>query len=164
MVFSTAVRLLGDPSEAEDIAQIVFLRAYERFDSLQSSPSAGGWLRTVATNLCLNHLKRFRARFELFSQSRNADRSEFSPFAGAVVDTDSPAERFERGERRARLERALRLLPAAQRIPLVLFHFQQHGYRDIATLLGVSLSKVKTDIHRGRESLRSLMEDGDDSR
>ena len=59
MVFGTAVRLLGDESEAEDMSQTVFLKAFERFDRLGGSPSAGGWLRTVTTNLCLNHLSRY---------------------------------------------------------------------------------------------------------
>ena len=162
MVYGTAVRLLGDPGEAEDIAQTVFLRAFERFDSLRNSPSAAGWLRTVATNLCLNHLQRFRARFHPFSQHRETGPGESRPIEESVVDADSPAVRFERGERHARLEQALRRLPEAQRVPLVLFHFQQLSYRDIATLRGVSLAKVKTDIHRGRESLRSLLEDSHD--
>ena len=55
LVFSTAMRLLANQSEAEDITQEVFLRAYERFAQLQDSPTAGGWLKTVATNLSLNH-------------------------------------------------------------------------------------------------------------
>ncbi|MDE2755077.1 MAG: sigma-70 family RNA polymerase sigma factor, partial [Acidobacteriota bacterium] len=70
MVFGTAVRLLGDESEAEDVSQTVFLKAFERFDQLGGSPSAGGWLRTVTTNLCLNHLSRYRFRWRLFSQRR----------------------------------------------------------------------------------------------
>ena len=67
MVFSTAMRLLANPTEAQDIAQEVFLRAYERFTELGQSPTAGGWLRTVATNLSLNHLTRYRARWSFFS-------------------------------------------------------------------------------------------------
>ena len=61
MVFSTAMRLLANQTEAEDVAQETFLRAYDHFDELHSSPTAGGWLKRVATNLCLNHLSRYRA-------------------------------------------------------------------------------------------------------
>ena len=63
MVFATAVRLLGRESDAEDVAQTVFLRAYERFAELSRSPAAPGWLKTVTTNLCLNHLSRYRSRW-----------------------------------------------------------------------------------------------------
>jgi RNA polymerase sigma-70 factor (ECF subfamily) len=49
-------------------------------------------------------------------------------------------------------------------VPLVLFHYEEMSYQDIAALLGVSLGKVKTDIHRGRESLRKYLADPDASR
>jgi len=62
MVYSTAVRLTGDRAQAEDISQEVFLRAHDHYATLRTSPSAGGWLKTVATNLSLNHLQRYRWR------------------------------------------------------------------------------------------------------
>ncbi len=66
-------------------------------------------------------------------------------------------------DRHERLEQALRRLPDHQRVPLVLYHFEELSYEQIAETLGVSLGKVKTDIHRGREALRGLLTD-DDSR
>ena len=68
MVFSTAARLAGNDAQAEDIAQEVFVKAYEHFDHLRSSATAGGWLKTVATNLSLNYLTRYRKRWRLFSE------------------------------------------------------------------------------------------------
>ena len=50
MVYSTAVRLIGNETQAEDIAQDVFIKAHEHFDNLRTSPTAGGWLKTVATD------------------------------------------------------------------------------------------------------------------
>ena len=70
MVFSTAIRLVGNEAQAEDISQEVFLKAYEHFDNLQSSPTAGGWLKTVTTNLSLNHLTRYRNRCQLTGRPR----------------------------------------------------------------------------------------------
>jgi RNA polymerase sigma-70 factor (ECF subfamily) len=147
MVYATAVRLLGNPAEAEDVAQTVFLKAFERFDQLDGNPSAPGWLKTVATNECLNHLARYRNRWRLFSE---LGTHEGSPILarGQVPDTQE--------DYRA-LDAALRGLPAAQRVPIVLFHFDELSYQQIADRLGVSLSKVKTDIHRGREALRAVL-------
>jgi len=153
MVFSTAMRLTANPSEAEDITQEVFLRAYERFAELQDSPTAGGWLKTVATNLSLNHLTRYRSRWSFFSEMFRDAESDESPVVefpaaedtvGNVVATD----------RRELVERALQSLPATQRVPLVLHHFDGLRYEEIAEKLSVSLGKVKTDIFRGREALR----------
>ena len=63
-----------------------------------------------------------------------------------------------RADRRAWVERALEKLPEHQRVPLVLFHFEDMPYDDIAKRLGVSLSKVKTDILRGREALAKALQ------
>ena len=158
MVFGTAVRLLGSPFEAEDVAQTVFLKAFERFDDLGSSPTAPGWLKTVTTNACLNHLSRYRDRWRLFSELSRPDRDELE-FGDRLPAEGSVVRDLEEADRNARLEQALRGLPDHQRVPLVLFHFEQRSYQDIAGLLGVSLGKVKTDMHRGREALRRELAD-----
>lgn len=156
MVFSTAVRLTANPAQAEDISQEVFLRAYESFDNLRASPKAGGWLKTVATNLTLNHLTRHRKRWRLFSEVFSADsREEELEDATAVFDT--VLTELETDERRAQVEQALGRLPDHQRIPLVLYHYEEMPYQDIADRLGISLAKVKTDILRGRVAMAGLL-------
>jgi RNA polymerase sigma-70 factor (ECF subfamily) len=160
MVFATAVRLLGNAAEAEDVSQTVFLKAFERFDTLAGAPAAAGWLKTVATNLCLKHLSRYRARWQFFSEI-DGDREPAGSFASRLPsaggDPGAGLEQRDTDARTARLERALAALPDHQRVPLALFHFEERGYQDIAAALGVSLSKVKTDIHRGREALRRAL-------
>ena len=163
MVFSTAVRLTANPAQAEDISQEVFLRAYESFDNLRSSPKVGGWLKTVATNLTLNHLTRHRKRWRLFSEvfsddSREEELEASAESAAAVFDT--VLTELEADERRARVEQALERLPDHQRIPLVLYHYEEMPYQDIANRLGISLAKVKTDILRGRVAMAGLLAQG----
>ncbi|TAL06612.1 MAG: sigma-70 family RNA polymerase sigma factor [Verrucomicrobia bacterium] len=153
MVFSTAMRLTANQSEAEDITQEVFLRAYERFGELQDSPSVGGWLKTVARNLSLNHLSRYRSRWSFFSEIA---RNEADDEAGEIefASTSDVHAELEAGDRKELVEQALQTLPAPQRVPLVLFHLEGLQYDEIAEQLGVSIGKVKTDIFRGREALR----------
>jgi RNA polymerase sigma-70 factor (ECF subfamily) len=157
MVFAVAVRLLANPAEAEDVAQTVFLRAFERFDEIGTSPAVAGWLKTVTTNVCLNHLSRYRSRWRLFSEMTPGGPEaghEGAAFEATLVAPVSGHQAIEQAEEHERLELALRRLPDHQRVPLVLFHFEEKSYQDIAAMLGVSLAKVKTDIHRGREALR----------
>jgi RNA polymerase sigma-70 factor (ECF subfamily) len=156
MVFSTAVRLTANPAQAEDISQEVFLRAYEGFDNLRSSPKVGGWLKTVATNLTLNHLTRHRKRWRLFSEVFSDDSRDEELESAAEV-FDSVVTELEADERRARVEQALERLPDHQRIPLVLYHYEEMPYQDIADRLGISLAKVKTDILRGRVAMAGLL-------
>jgi RNA polymerase sigma-70 factor (ECF subfamily) len=148
MVYTTAVRLLGSRAEAEDVSQETFLKAFERFDALRGSETAGGWLKTVATNLCLNHLSRHRRRWTLFSQLD----TERGAFDAAEAEAPAPDVSDEA------LEAALAALPDHQRVPLALFHFEDMSYERIAERLGVSLSKVKSDIFRARAALRRALE------
>src|SRR3954452_18856106 len=154
MVYGTAVRLLANPTEAEDIAQTVFLRAFERFASIATSATAAGWLKTVRTNLCLNHLARYRARWQFFSElERPTDDDPYE----ATLAAPSMRDAIDEASRRERVERAVHALPDHRRVPLVLFHFEDMTYKEIAAALGISVAKVRTDIHRGREALKRAM-------
>jgi RNA polymerase sigma-70 factor (ECF subfamily) len=161
MVFATAVRLLGNAADAEDAAQTVFLRALQHYPQLAGNPAAAGWLKTTTRNLCLNHLARYRSRWALFSELDAADVP--GSYENALESRVARALDDERRDRHERVEEAVHRLPDHQRVPLVLFHFEELSYEQIAQTLGVSLGKVKTDIHRGREALRRLLTN-DDSR
>ena len=71
--------------------------------------------------------------------------------------TAAPEADLDAAHEQARLERALRRLPDHQRVPIVLFHFESKSYLEIAALLDITLAKVKTDIHRGREALKEAL-------
>lgn len=157
MVFSTAMRLVANQAEAEDIAQEVFLRAHAHWSEIADSPTVGGWLRTVATNLSLNHLARYRSRWTFFSEMFAGGGTEEEREVEFAASTDVATE-LARTDHRELVEQALKSLPVAQRVPLVLFHLEDLQYDEIAARLGVSLGKVKTDIHRGREALRRKLE------
>jgi RNA polymerase sigma-70 factor (ECF subfamily) len=141
MVFSTAARLAGNDAQAEDIAQEVFIKAYENFEHLRVSPGAGGWLRTVATNLSLNYLTRYRKRWRSFSEESSIPETSVPDAVLADLSAD---------QRHTLIDEALHRLPPHQRVPLVLYHFEDFSYQEIAQRLGVSLAKIKTDIARAR--------------
>jgi RNA polymerase sigma-70 factor, ECF subfamily len=143
MVFSVSARIVGNLTDAEDITQEVFLKAYDRFTELRTSGTVGGWLKTVATNLSINHLNRYRSRWRFFSEQ--------------AEPVEIAAEAEPESDRKEALELAIRKLPDPQRVPLVLFHFEEMSYEEIAAKLQVSLAKVKSDIHRGRETLKRLL-------
>src|SRR3954469_9134029 len=112
MVFSTAARLTGNDAQAEDISQEVFLKAYQNFDPLNPSPAAGGWLKTVATNLSLNHLSRYRNRWRFFSEFKRTE--EAGDRDAPEVEFASPDTFFsgvDAVERRQVVENALNELP-----------------------------------------------------
>jgi RNA polymerase sigma-70 factor (ECF subfamily) len=149
------MRLVANQAEAEDIAQETFLKAYQRFEELEHSATAGGWLKTVATNLSLNHLSRYRKRWTFFSElisGSEEDPGEIEFPAEGDIDRE-----LAQGDRRGIVEEALQKLPHDQRVPLVLYHLHGLKYEEISARLNVSLGKVKTDIFRAREALRKKL-------
>jgi len=160
MVFATAVRLVGNATDAEDAAQTTFLRAFQHYPQLAESPAtAGAWLKTTVRNVCLNHLTRYRARWRFFSELDGA--GEDARYEDALESRVSQALETGYADRHELLEQAVRRLPDHQRVPLVLFHFEEQSYEEIARTLRVSLAKVKTDIHRGRQALKRLLTEDD---
>ena len=158
LVFSTAMRLLANQAEVEDVSQEVFLKAYKRFAELRDNPTAGGWLKTVTRNMCLNHLSRYRSRWSFFSELFSGNRSEAEENEMEFPASESLGEELEQADRCALVENALQSLPEVYRVPLVLYHFEELPYDEIGSRLGVSLGKVKTDIFRGRELLRKKLQ------
>jgi len=156
MVFTTAARLTGQDAQAQDIAQEVFLRAYEHFGQLRGSPTAGGWLKTVTRNLSLNHLTRHRRRWRLFSEMATAEDEDTGPEMQLPAPDDLLAD-LTLQERREFIEAALQHLPERQRIALVLYHFEELAYEEIARQLRLPLATLKSDIHRGRRALLKQM-------
>jgi RNA polymerase sigma-70 factor (ECF subfamily) len=155
MVFTTAARIAGNDKQAEDIAQEVFLKAYENYEQIRNSPTVGGWLKTVATNLSLNYLARYRRRWRLFSEMHRQDEDEDQEME--LPMPENVAAGVDLGMQRQLIEQALQRLPEPHRVPLVLYHFEDMSYEEIAKRLGVSLAKVKTDIFRARVALAKLL-------
>jgi len=155
MVYSHALRLLGSEADAADISQEVFLKAFQRYAELSASTRRAGWLKTVTTNLCLNHLSRYRWRWRFFSEMLSSSQEEEN-YSDSLPAPEANPQRLDADEQQA-LQNALQKLPAAQRVPLVLYHFEEMGYDEIARQLGISIGKVKTDIHRGRLALRQCL-------
>ena len=136
-----------------------FIRAYEHFSDLRGSVTAGGWLKTVTTNLTLNYLSRYRKRWRLFSEMRSSTQDGEDD--GAELDWEVPdtiLADLSAEQRSAIVDAALKQLPEHQRLPLVLYHFEDMSYQEIADKLGVSLTKIKTDIRRARAALLPLLQ------
>lgn len=170
MVFATARRLTASDATAQDITQDVFLKAWEHFASLRERVGAGGWLKTVTLRLSLNHLSRYRRRWRFFSELLPAGGSSAEAADQDTADTqvefavgalDSVFTTLAEAQRDARVRAALTRLPDAQRVPLVLFHYEDHSYQQIAEDLEISVAKVKTDILRGRLALAKLLQETD---
>jgi RNA polymerase sigma-70 factor, ECF subfamily len=153
-VFTFLYRALRDATEAEDVAQHVFLQVYRSAHRYRVSARFSTWLFTIARNLSLNELRR-RARHPADPLDEASPAEEGQP-ARQVEDTKTtlPAEAALRRELEAKVEQAILALPEKQRTALLLCREEELSYEDIADVLGCTLSATKSLIHRARETLK----------
>ncbi len=156
-VLNFAFRTLRDATEAEDVAQNVFIQVYKSAQRYKSTAKFSTWLFTIARNLCLNELRR-RMRHPAESLDQPHPDQEDLPLRQLEdIKTFSPPESLLQSELEDRIERALAGLPENQRTALLLCRQQELSYEEIAEVLGCSLSATKSLIHRGRETLKQQL-------
>ncbi len=156
-VLNFAFRTLRDATEAEDVAQNVFIQVYKSAQRYKSTAKFSTWLFIIARNLCLNELRR-RMRHPAESLDQPHPDQEDLPLRQLEdIKTFSPPESLLQSELEDRIERALAGLPENQRAALLLCRQQELSYEEIAEVLGCSLSATKSLIHRGRETLKQQL-------
>jgi len=156
--YTASLRLLGDPSDAEDIAQEALVRAYTRIAELREGANFGAWLRRIAVNLSLNALRRRGLlQFESLDQPVDPDGRSREP-----VDEHepNPEDAVVNRAALADVEALVRKLPAEQRVAVVLRDMYGFDVAEIAQLQRCGLSAAKMRISRGREHLRRLIVTG----
>jgi RNA polymerase sigma-70 factor (ECF subfamily) len=136
--------MMGRRHLAEEIAQESFLRLYKLGDGTVRPGEERFWLYRVAHNLALNEIRKRETPQRLFHQIKDLFRSS----------EPTPQAKLEQEERRRVVQILLHNLPEAQRAALLLREQQEMSYREIASVLSVSESKVKVDIFRARNALR----------
>ena len=150
-------RSLRDETEAEDLAQNVFLQVYKSRARYRPTARFTTWLFTIARNLCLNELRR-RSRHPADSleetQADNADQPRRQIEDPAII---SPPDKLLHGELARKIADAVAGLPENQRSAILLCQQEDLSYEDMAKILGCSLSATKSLIHRGRETLKEIL-------
>src|SRR3954470_450534 len=153
-VMNLVFRTLRDATEAEDLAQHVFLQVYKSAHRYEVSAKFSTWLFTIVRNLCLNEIRR-RSRHPADSMDATHPEQADQPWQQYEdKKSASPPDHLLHEELEDKIEEALAELPENQRSAMVLCRQDELSYEQIAEVLGCSLSATKSLIHRARETLR----------
>jgi RNA polymerase sigma-70 factor, ECF subfamily len=145
-------RMLGDAEEARDAAQEVFLKAYRKAADFRPQGQVYTWLYRIATNHCLNKLRRRRlVRFVRWEDSEERDAAPFDPPDGGP----DPEAALESRRRWRQARKVIARLPAGQRAVLVLARFEGLSYRQIAEVLGITEGAVESRLFRAMRHIES---------
>lgn len=158
-VYSLALRMTGDREEAADLAQEAFLKAWQGLPSFQGDSSFATWVYRLATNVCIDCLRRKKRRWEVES-ALSLDDEEAAWAEPADLEQD-PQRQLERSEASRAVARGLEALPDHHRQVLVMRELSGLSYQEIGQALGLDMGTVKSRIARSRLALRKiLMKDG----
>jgi RNA polymerase sigma-70 factor (ECF subfamily) len=142
VLFSVAVRMLGDYADASDATQAAFLKAYEKLGTFDPRFRFFSWIYRILLNECLNARR---------------DRRPYEALTSHVAEGGGPLDAMEADERRRQVQRALLALPIDYRKVIVLRHFGGLPYDDIAAALGVPVKTVKSRLYSARQRLLDLL-------
>ena len=155
-VFSLARRMVGSAEDAEDLTQETFVRMFRALDRYDPSRPFPAWLFTIATRLCIDHLRRRRVRPISMAQHDAATDEDYTL---EIEDRGlRPDELAAHAEEAGRVQDLIDSLPHHYRIVVMLRHQQDLSYDEIAEALHLPLGTVKARIHRARALLKQYLE------
>jgi len=143
VLFTVAVRTVGDYGEAQDATQNAFVKAYFKLATFDATQRFFGWIYRILVNECLN-ARRTRRTLE--------------PLTAELAGAASPADLMEAADRRHRVQAAILALAPVYREAIVLRHFAELSYEEIADALGVPTKTVKSRLYTARQQLAGMLE------
>jgi RNA polymerase sigma-70 factor (ECF subfamily) len=154
-VYGLILRMVHDPSTAEELAQDVFLKAYRRLDSYDPERRFGSWLFKIAHNTTIDHLR--KSAPDLVSLEAGDEEGGGLAAVLANPEAESPAAAAERSDLARDLTRAIATLRPEYREAVVLRHQEGLSYEEISEAMGLPLGTIKTHLHRARKELAVLL-------
>jgi RNA polymerase sigma-70 factor (ECF subfamily) len=160
MVYHLAVHLLGDPEEALDLSQEVFLNVFRTIGRFRGQSALRTWIYRIVVNQVRNRQRWWKRRHRS-EQVSLEQRLETHGDLPATTDLEEPDRIFGRKELAARIWNALDRLPFEQKTAIILREIDGLSYDEIAFSLGVAVGTVKSRLTRAREALRAQLREAD---
>ena len=149
VLFTVALRMLGEYEAADDAAQAAFVKGYQKLDSFDPARRFFSWIYRILVNECLNVRR---------------DHRTLEPIPPDLRDPATPADFFERAERRERVQAAILALTIEYREVVVLRYFTELSYEEISEALHVPAKTVKSRLHTAKARLAAMLPDMDPRR
>lgn len=155
-IFSIAFRMAGNPEDAADMAQEVLIKIFKNLGKFQGNSKFSTWVYRVATNTCLDELKKLR-RHTAYSLDQELETEEGSVAAELADEAPTPEESTERRDLQRVVSEAIGMLSEDHKKAILLRDMQGFSYEEIANILQCSVGTVKSRINRARAQLKKIL-------
>lgn len=153
-LYSFILRMVGDPNEAEELAQETLIRAYIHADKYREIAKFSTWLYTIATNLVRNQVRKRKRQPFMLTLDPAPEDDDRIPLDPADPHAD-PTQELEGGELGLLIAEATRQIPEKYRIPFLLREVEELSYEEIQQVTGLKLGTVRSRINRARNRFRA---------
>jgi RNA polymerase sigma-70 factor (ECF subfamily) len=156
-VINLCLRFTGKKTDAEDLAQDIFIRIYRAAPRYEAKAAFSTWMYRIAINLCLNYQRR-KKLLEFFSiHSNHHEEDRHQKKTPELLSEVRPDIDFELRERQQFLQAAIQSLPENQRSVVILYRYDNLSYQEIAEVLETSVSAVESRLHRAKLNLKKKL-------
>ncbi len=149
MVFTLALKIVGTREEAEDVAQEVFVKCYKSLNSYNQKSQFATWLYRITYNHSIDTLKKNRKN-KVVSELKDHLQNHFK-------DNVSSEDNIDNRMLQSLLKEAMAQLPAADRVIIILYYYDDQPLREIANVLGIKENHAKIKLHRIRSKLHEQL-------
>jgi RNA polymerase sigma-70 factor, ECF subfamily len=156
-LFRFVSRMVDRPDDARDVCQETFLRILDKADAFRDGARFSTWMYQIALNLCRDQSRRKRRWGRLMLAPPAHETEAPKEYAAPETVETNPTAAFEDAERRGAVRNALSRLPREQREVLLLKEYQGLKFREIAEVLGVPESTVKSRMYAGLDAMRTSL-------
>ncbi|CAH1209666.1 ECF RNA polymerase sigma factor SigW [Paenibacillus plantiphilus] len=155
-LYYMSYRMLYNRQEAEDVVQETFLRVYKNLDRYDDTMKFSTWIYRIATNLCIDRLRKRKPSFSLDAET--GDHDGIDGYSMIPSDDRTPESELMLSDTQRIIHNAIETLPAKYKSVMVLRYLQDMSLQEIGDVLELPVTTVKTRVHRGREFLRKKLE------
>ena len=156
LVYNIVYRLMGNSEDTYDLSQETFIKVYTKINQFDGTSKFSTWLYRIATNTCLDELRRRRGK-ETFSLDQRIEGEEGSMHPEQEDKSENIENKIVEKEKAQIIQKALSEVNEKNREVLVLRDIQQLSYDEIAEILKISLGTVKSRIARGRQQVKKIL-------
>ncbi len=149
MVFTLALKMIGNREEAEEVSQDTFVKIYEKLNGFKGDSKFSTWVYRITYNSCLDRIKKYKKEHDTFTIDTSTENQ--------ISTLETAFDIMERSDRKKVVKECLDKLPSEDSIVILLFYYDELSLSEISKVIGIGQNHVKVKLFRARKRLATIL-------